>query len=168
MRAVVGLGGNVGEPDAIARRFDAALAAIGGVVRRSSLWRTAPVGPVTAQAPFLNAVAEVEAPEATPSAFLARLLAVEAAHGRDRARETPKGPRTLDLDLLLWGAAALDDPGPPRAIVPHPRLARRAFALGPLVEIAGPDLVVPGPDGGRAGDLLAAALADPAQHIQKV
>lgn len=171
MRVFVGLGGNVGGEAVVRARFAAAaeaMAALPGVrgVRLSSVWRTAPVGPVAAQPAFLNAAAELLVDAGAPGALLAALLDIEAAHGRDRARETPQGPRPLDLDLLLWGDAVVDDPGPPRVIVPHPRLSTRAFALAPLVELAGEDLTVPG--AGPVGRLLAAATADPAQRVEKL
>src|SRR6185295_9458486 len=105
---------------------------------------------------FLNGCAELRfggrAP--APARLLGELLAIERALGRDRARERPQGPRTLDLDLLVWGRLVLSESGPPPLTLPHPELHRRAFALAPLVELAGPDLEVPGPAGGRAGDLL--------------
>ncbi|MGH8649627.1 MAG: 2-amino-4-hydroxy-6-hydroxymethyldihydropteridine diphosphokinase, partial [Burkholderiales bacterium] len=73
------------------------------------------------------------------------LLAIERVHGR--VRDLPNGPRTLDLDLLLYGAQTVSKPG---LTVPHPRMLERAFVLVPLAEIA-PDAVVPG--GGRIADL---------------
>ena len=135
----------------------------------SSLWRTAPLGPVREQPQFLNAVAQIDVhDDAAPRALLAQLLAVESQLGRDRAHEITQGARAIDLDLLLWGQLVMDDPGPPRLLLPHPRLYARAFALAPLVEIAGDDLLIPGALGGRAADLLAAALRDPAQTIEKM
>ena len=87
---------------------------------------------------FLNAVAELETDE-PPRALLARLLEIERELGR--TREGPRyGPRTIDLDLLLYGDDRLDEPG---LGLPHPRLHERAFVLEPLAELA-PELVVPG------------------------
>ena len=87
---------------------------------------------------FVNAVAELETDE-QPRALLERLLAIERELGR--TREGPRyGPRTIDLDLLLYGDEQLDEPG---LVVPHPQLHERAFVLEPLAELA-PDLVVPG------------------------
>jgi 2-amino-4-hydroxy-6-hydroxymethyldihydropteridine diphosphokinase len=152
---VIGLGGNTGPVPAVllgaCRRLEA--------VRRSSFWSSAPVGPVADQPDFINACAELRW-EGSPRALLERLLDVERELGRDRARERPQGPRPIDLDLLLFDDRVI---GEPDLIVPHPRLHERAFALAPLVELAGPDLVIPGR--GRAGDLLAAALSDPRQRV---
>ncbi len=157
VRAYVGLGGNVGGGGAVRAAFlgaAAALARVDGVtsVRLSSLWASAPCGPIAAQPEFSNACVEISLASCSATALVAELLAIERAYGRERAREVPMGPRTLDLDLLLLGELVVDDPGPPRAIVPHPRLFQRAFALAPLIELAGPELVVPG--FGVAGALL--------------
>ena len=108
---------------------------------------TEPVGFVE-QPRFLNAVARVES-GLPPRVLLDRLLAVERALGR--VRDGPRfGPRTIDLDLLLYGGEAVDEPG---LTVPHPRLHERAFVLEPLVELD-PELVVPGR--GSVKSLLAA------------
>jgi 2-amino-4-hydroxy-6-hydroxymethyldihydropteridine diphosphokinase len=150
--AVVGLGGNLGDVEAAIARAGLALRALPSVtaVRMSSLWETAPVGPVTDQPVFVNACAGlVGAPP--PRELLAACLRIEAQAGRDRLRETPLGPRPLDLDILLYGDLVM---GEPDLMIPHPRLHLRAFALAPLVEIAGPQVVIPGH--GQAGDLLAA------------
>jgi 2-amino-4-hydroxy-6-hydroxymethyldihydropteridine diphosphokinase len=168
----VGMGGNIGGEDAVCARFDAATAAMAelpGVasVRRASRYRTRPVGPVRQQPAFTNSAALVLVRGIKPVDFLRELLAIEARLGRDRSREQRLGPRPIDLDLLLWDDLVVDDPGPPPLTLPHPRLVARAFALAPLVELGGEDLIVPGPRGGRAGDLLAAALADPAQRVEK-
>jgi 2-amino-4-hydroxy-6-hydroxymethyldihydropteridine diphosphokinase len=167
--AYVGLGANLGDAEARVRLAEAELAALPGVsrVRLSSLWRSSPVGPVAEQPWFVNACAELafrRPPE--PLELLAALIAIEARAGRDRSVGTPQGPRTLDLDLLVWGARTLDLSGPPDLRLPHPRLHERAFALAPLVELAGPSLLIPG--AGRAGDLLARALADPVQAVAKI
>lgn len=143
----VGLGGNVGD---VRHTFVCAAEAIRTVhgvlsLRSSSLWESAPVGPVAGQAFFLNACLQARVTRTvTPQAFLWALLDIERALGRDRSREQAQGPRVLDLDLLLWGALELADPGPPPLLVPHPRLGERAFALLPLCELAGEDFLVPG------------------------
>ena len=112
----------------------------------STLRDTEPVG-YTDQPRFLNGAAAVET-ELEPRELLDRLLAVERALGRDRTG--PRfGPRTVDLDLLVYGDRVVDEPG---LTVPHPRLAERRFALEPLAELE-PDLALP--DGRRVSDLLA-------------
>lgn len=106
----------------------------------SAVYETAPWGGTdddgseraVEQPAYLNAVARLRT-GLTPHALLADLLATEAAFGRDREREERWGPRVLDLDLLLHGDAVVDDP--PRLVVPHPRLAERAFVLVPLLEV---------------------------------
>ncbi len=128
--AYVGLGANLG--DAV-RTVQSALGALGArpgveLVQASSLYRTQPLhagGP-----DFINAVAELRTTLSAP-ALLDVLLGVEAAHGRERPYRN--APRTLDLDLLLYGEARIDGP---RLTVPHPRLRERAFVLVPLAEIA--------------------------------
>lgn len=166
----VGLGGNVGGAAAVAARFGRALRRLralpyAGAVEVSSLYRTAPLGPVAAQPPFLNAVVALEprGTVPTPSGILADLLAVEAALGRRRDGAVPQGPREIDLDLLLVGDRVARSPGPPPVVVPHPRLGERAFALAPLAELAGASLVLPG-----AGVTVAARLADPAVAAQRI
>jgi 2-amino-4-hydroxy-6-hydroxymethyldihydropteridine diphosphokinase len=130
-RAYVGLGANLGA-DLAATLTQAALrlAALPGthVVALSSAWRSAPVdagGP-----DFLNAVAALDTALA-PLELLDALQAIELAHGRERPYR--HAPRTLDLDLLLYGDVRLDTP---RLTLPHPRLGERAFVLCPLLEIA--------------------------------
>ena len=164
--AYVGLGANVGDAAGRLRWAEGELAALPGVerVRLSSLWKSSPVGPVADQPWFVNACAELVFGEAPgPLELLDQLLAVEARAGRAREREVAQGPRALDLDLLVWGDRVVDAP---RLTLPHPRLAVRAFALAPLVDLAGPDLVIPG--AGRAGELLARALGDPSQTLVKM
>ena len=144
--AFIGLGANLGEPEAQVRRAIAALAGLPAtrLVAASSLYASAPVG-VPEQPDFVNAVAEIET-ELGARALLDGLLAIEARFGRER--KSPGAPRTLDLDLLLYGDRAIAEPN---LVVPHPRMHERAFVLAPLVEIA-PDAVVPGK--GRAAELL--------------
>ncbi len=140
VQACIGLGGNVGDVPAT---FDAALRAIAAlpgtrVLRVSGRYLTPAWGGV-AQADFVNAAALVETALA-PLDLLDGLLAIERDAGRDRAKELRWGPRTLDLDLLLYGDAVLDLP---RLSLPHPRLHERAFALVPLAEVA-PQARIPG------------------------
>ena len=136
--AYVALGANLGDPAATVRAAFAALANLprSRVTRSSSLYRTAPVG-LAAQPDFVNAVAELET-GLDPEALLAALFDLEGRFGRRRAERN--GPRTLDLDLLLYGGLALELPG---LTLPHPRMHLRAFVLQPLAEIA-PHLEIPG------------------------
>jgi len=136
--AYVALGANLGDPAAQVRAGFAALAALPQtrLAARSSLYRSAPVG-YADQPDFVNAVAALETALA-PRALLEALLAIE--HARGRVRALPNGPRTLDLDLLLYGDLQMHEPG---LTVPHPRMHERGFVLVPLAEIA-PGCVVPG------------------------
>jgi 2-amino-4-hydroxy-6-hydroxymethyldihydropteridine diphosphokinase len=143
--AYIGLGSNLGDRVENLRAALVRLAEL-GEVRASSFRETDPVG-VTDQPKFLNAAAELST-EMPVRDLLDALLAIERDLGRDRSREQRWGPRTLDLDLLLYGSDVIDEPG---LTVPHPRLAERQFVLEPLHELA-PGLVLP--DGTRVGDLL--------------
>jgi 2-amino-4-hydroxy-6-hydroxymethyldihydropteridine diphosphokinase len=137
-RAYIGLGANIGDPPAQIRAAFEALDRIAGarLVRRSSLYRSEPVG-FTDQPEFVNAVAEIETTLA-PRALLNALLAIERSLGRSRS--FANAPRTLDLDLLLYADAVVDEPG---LRLPHPRMHERAFVLAPLAEMA-PDAAIPG------------------------
>jgi len=144
----IGLGANLGDREATIRAALERLDAEEGieVVRVSLLRETDPVG-YADQPRFLNGVAELET-ELSPGELLERLLAVERDLGR--VRQGPRyGPRTIDLDLLLYGDAVVDEPG---LEIPHPRMTERRFVLEPLAELD-PDRVVPGR--GRVRDLLA-------------
>ena len=147
MRAYVGLGGNLGDRQAM---LDAAVEALRRepgieVVAVSSFRETDPVG-VADQPRFLNGAVAVET-GLSARELLDRLLAVERTLGRTREGER-FGPRTIDLDLLIYGDEEIDEPG---LTVPHPRLAERAFALEPLVEL---DPALTLPDGRALGELL--------------
>jgi len=140
--AYIGMGGNLassaGAPEETFSAAALRLESLGRVTRRSSLYSTAPVG-FAAQPRFVNAAIALET-ELAPLELLNGLLAIEKEFGRDRAAGFANGPRTLDLDILLLGdleIRSLD------LLIPHPRLAQRAFVLTPLNEIA-PDIVVPG------------------------
>ena len=138
-RAFVALGSNLGDREATILRALAALAAEPGieVVRVSSLRDTEPVG-YLGQPRFLNGAAELET-DLEPRELLVRLLEIERALGR--TREGPSGgPRTIDLDLLLYGEERIAEAG---LQIPHPRMHERAFVLEPLVELD-PGLVLPG------------------------
>ena len=138
VRAYVGLGSNLGDRERVIEHAVELLGADPGVdiVSTSSLRETEPWGPV-AQPRFLNGAVAVET-TLEPRALLGVLLDVERRLGR--VREERWGPRTIDLDLLLYGDAVLDEPG---VTVPHPRLHERTFVLKPLHELD-PTLVVPG------------------------
>lgn len=144
--AYVGLGSNLGDREGNLGRALELLEDL-GPVRASSIRETDPVG-VVDQPKFLNAVAELET-ELPPRELLERLLAIERRLGRDRAVERRWGPRTIDLDLLLYGEETVDEPG---LSVPHPRLAERTFVLEPLHELD-PELTLP--DGRTIRELLA-------------
>ena len=136
--AYIALGSNLEHPAAQVQAGFAALAALAGasLTMQSSLYRSAPVG-YADQPDFINAVAAVETTLA-PRDLLDRLLEIELGHGR--VRSFPNAPRTLDLDLLLYGDLQVRDPG---LTVPHPRMHERAFVLVPLAEIE-PQCVIPG------------------------
>ncbi len=138
-RAYVGLGANLGDRERTLRAAVDALAAEDGVevASVSVLRETEPVG-VGQQPLYLNGAAELET-TLTARRLLDRLLAVEQRFGRIRV-PGEQGPRTLDLDLLLYGDEVIDEPG---LTVPHPRLHERRFVLEPLAELA-PGLVVAG------------------------
>ncbi len=155
--AFIGLGSNLGRPEAQLRRAIAALAELPEtrLAAASSLYRSAPVGHAD-QPDFVNAVAQLST-ALTPPVLLAALLGIEKHFGRERSFRN--APRTLDLDLLLYDAHILAEPG---LELPHPRMHQRAFVLAPLVEIA-PDCEIPGK--GQAAVLLA-ACAD--QSVDKL
>jgi 2-amino-4-hydroxy-6-hydroxymethyldihydropteridine diphosphokinase len=147
-RAYVGLGANLGDREATIRRAAELL----GPHRLSTIRETEPWG-YADQPMFLNAVAEVET-ELEPGELLARLLEIERELGRERGGQR-YGPRTIDLDLLLYGDRIVDEPG---LTVPHPRIAERAFVLEPLFELdAG--LFLPG--AGSVSALLAGLQSTP-------
>jgi 2-amino-4-hydroxy-6-hydroxymethyldihydropteridine diphosphokinase len=140
--AYIGMGGNLaswaGEPEATLAAAVLRLESLGRVVRRSSLYSTAPVG-FAAQPRFVNAVVALET-DLAPHELLDGLLAIEKEFGRERSAGVVNGPRTLDLDILLLGELEISEPG---LEIPHSRLAERTFVLVPLCEIA-TEIVVPG------------------------
>lgn len=155
--AYVGVGSNLDGPQ---RQVAQALGELDGipgtrVVKRSSLYRSAPVG-YAAQPEFVNAVAALDT-TLDPEALLGELQAIEARHGRSRS--FPNAPRSLDLDLLLYGEAEQQSA---RLTLPHPRMHERAFVLKPLLELE-PGIAIPGR--GRALDLLAACAG---QRVEKI
>jgi 2-amino-4-hydroxy-6-hydroxymethyldihydropteridine diphosphokinase len=147
-RAFVGLGSNIERP---VQQLDSALVALGRLrstrlLNRSSRFWTEPVGDPD-QPEFLNAVVALET-GLDAHALLAGMQTIERNQDRRRDANRPFGPRTLDLDLLIYGDESIETP---ELTVPHPRLHQRAFVLCPLAELA-PDLFVPGR--GPVGELL--------------
>jgi 2-amino-4-hydroxy-6-hydroxymethyldihydropteridine diphosphokinase len=132
---VIGLGANLGDSRAAFRRALGALRLVGELEAVSSLYDTVPVGGPP-QPRYLNAAARLRTP-LSPRALLEALLAIERSEGRERRDRW--GPRPLDLDILWIAGLFVDEPG---LSVPHPRLAERAFALLPLLEVA-PDATDP-------------------------
>jgi 2-amino-4-hydroxy-6-hydroxymethyldihydropteridine diphosphokinase len=129
-RAAIALGSNLDDPESHVRRAMEEIDALPAtrVLARSSLFRTAPVG-YADQPDFINACVLVETTLA-PRALLRELLALEQRHGR--VRDIPNGPRTLDLDIVVYGEARIDEPG---LRIPHPRARERAFVTDPLREV---------------------------------
>ena len=138
VKAAIALGSNLDGPEARVRQGFAQLAALPEtwVLARSALYRTAPVG-YADQPPFINACALVDT-RLAPRELLDGLLEIERKAGR--VRDIPNGPRTLDLDIILYGGAVIDEPG---LTVPHPRAHERAFVLAPLLDVW-PDATIPG------------------------
>ena len=155
--AFVGVGSNLDEPIAQVRLALEELDRLPGsrVLKRSSLYRSAPVGHAT-QPDFVNAVAQLET-TLPPEQLLAELQQIEARHGR--ARSFANAPRTLDLDLLLYGDAVRSSD---KLTLPHPRMHERAFVLEPLVEIAEGTSV---PRKGPAKDLLRACAGQRVERL---
>ncbi len=158
--ACIALGANIGEP---LRQIEAgfqALAALPGsrLTARSSLYRSAPVG-YADQPDFINAVALIET-MLPPHALLEALLAIERINGR--VREFANAPRTLDLDIVLYGDTVVHDAG---LTIPHARMLERAFVMVPLAEVA-PDMPVPGH--GTVRELAARVDAASVAQLQRM
>jgi 2-amino-4-hydroxy-6-hydroxymethyldihydropteridine diphosphokinase len=128
---VIGLGGNVGDVRATFQRAREALAQLGDV-KSAGLYRSAPIGPP--QPEFLNSAVRVRYSDGTAGEVIATVLELERLLGRDRRGEARNGPRTIDLDVLVWGTRVIRTP---ELEVPHPRLVERRFALLPLVDLFG-------------------------------
>jgi 2-amino-4-hydroxy-6-hydroxymethyldihydropteridine diphosphokinase len=163
--AYIALGSNLpsptGPPDATLAAALQQIASLGRIVALSSLYSTAPVG-FSDQPRFFNAVIALET-DLAPRTLLDALLSIERLFGRDRSASVPNGPRTLDLDILLYGDLILTEPG---LEIPHPPLAQRAFVLVPLAEIA-PHVVDPR-SGLTASQLLANLVPGAPTHDASV
>lgn len=155
--AYIGLGANLDDPAAqvILAMDELAKLPESRLIARSSLYVSAPVGYAN-QPDFINAAVEIET-RLSPRALLAVLLDIEHHHGRNRSFRN--APRTLDLDLLLYGQAHFHEDG---LTLPHPRMHERAFVLMPLLELA-PALTIPGH--GHAGMLLALCASQDVQRM---
>lgn len=156
--AYIGLGSNLEAPERqLVSAFDE-IGATAGVrlLARSSLYRSAPIG-YADQPDFVNAVAAV-ATTLAPLELLAALLAIEQRHRRVRA--AANGPRTLDLDILIYGDLITTET---TLTVPHPRMHERAFVLHPLLEVA-PRCLIPGR--GPAAEWLARCSGQPITRIE--
>ncbi len=155
--AYVGLGANLGEPR---QQLTEALTAMSGLPEtrlagHSSFYRTAPLG-YEDQPEFLNAVAALDT-RLAPGVLLEGLQGIERRHLRERS--FPNAPRTLDLDLLLFGGEQIARPG---LTVPHPRMHERAFVLQPLLELD-PEISIPGK--GKAKAFLSACSSQKIERI---
>jgi len=127
-RCAVGVGSNLGDRLAHLRAAVSGLSAVSRVAAVSSVYETAPIGGPE-QGPFFNAVVVIETAH-TPRGLLRELLVIERSRGR--VRDTRWGPRTLDLDLILWDRQPVSEPG---LAIPHPRMLDRRFVLEPLLEV---------------------------------
>ncbi|WP_420237535.1 2-amino-4-hydroxy-6-hydroxymethyldihydropteridine diphosphokinase [Telmatobacter bradus] len=141
VKVYIGMGGNLpsvaGSPAQTLAAATERLSELGQVTARSRYYSTAPVG-FSGQPRFVNAVVELET-KLAPHELLTRTMYIECEFGRERLKSFRNGPRTLDLDLLLYGDVVMAGND---LEIPHPRLRQRAFVLVPLVEIA-PDLIDP-------------------------
>jgi 2-amino-4-hydroxy-6-hydroxymethyldihydropteridine diphosphokinase len=133
-RVYLSLGSNLGDREAHLQRALGQLAGLGSITKGSSYYETEPVE-FTAQPKFLNCAIEIET-ALTAHQLLAGILAIERDMGRNRAEQPPKGPRTIDIDILLFGDAVVHSP---ELTLPHPAMQERRFVLEPLAEIA-PDV----------------------------
>ena len=157
--AYIALGSNLADPERQVRDAVAELTALPGssLAGCSALYQTAPVGP-PGQPDYINAAVRLDT-RLPPRALLDELQAIELRHGRQRDG-TRWGPRTLDLDILIYGDEQVDEPG---LTIPHPELPRRAFVLAPLADVASRDMLVPG-----MGNLAALLEQCPLEGIERL
>jgi len=158
-RVAIGLGSNLGDPRANLRFGLRALRRLLRDVEVSSVYETAPLH-LAEQPSFLNACCAGRT-VLSPRRLLMELLQIEERAGRERSSVRRYGPRTLDLDLLLYGSRVIREPD---IVVPHPRMRERAFVLVPLREIA-PDWRVPGDGGTPEGSVAELAEAVEAKGV---
>jgi len=157
-RVFLGVGANLGDRLATLQRAVGLLAERGvRTVACSRVWATTPLGGPPDQPEFLNVVVEIDPGEMSPTEVLAAANAVEAELGR--VREVRWGPRTIDIDVLLWDDLRSEEPA---LTIPHPRMHERAFVLRPLVEIA-PRAVITG-----RGSAAACLDACKAQRVERM
>jgi 2-amino-4-hydroxy-6-hydroxymethyldihydropteridine diphosphokinase len=147
------LGSYIGNREATIRKAIRKLGELGSVSKQSSLYETEPVE-FTAQPQFLNCAIELDT-ELSAHDLMREILAIERALGRDRDHAQPKAPRTIDIDILLYGDQIIDEPG---LKIPHPAMQHRRFVLAPLAEID-PEVVHPVLER-SAGELLDELPAD--------
>jgi 2-amino-4-hydroxy-6-hydroxymethyldihydropteridine diphosphokinase len=163
--AYIGMGANLpspaGPPEATLAAAAERLESLGRVLARSSLYSTTPVG-VADQPRFLNAVVALET-SLTPFELLGAVLLIEQDFGRNRACNVANGPRTLDLDIVLYADFVMNEAS---LVIPHPRLTERAFVLVPLNEIA-PNAIEPR-SGLRVAQLLQNLVPTPGFQIDEV
>ncbi|MGA9596082.1 MAG: 2-amino-4-hydroxy-6-hydroxymethyldihydropteridine diphosphokinase [Acidimicrobiia bacterium] len=158
VRAAIALGSNLSDRARHIAQAVGGLAATGALVRVSSLYETAPVGGPK-QGKYINAVAVVDT-DLSARALLDSCLEIEREHGRERRERW--GPRTLDLDILLYGDRVIDEPD---LTVPHPRMTERRFVLEPLLE-AWPDATLP--DGTPLAGFLPAVAGQKVRKLETV
>ena len=156
VRAAIGLGSNLGDRARHITEAVASLSELGSFVGMSALYETAPVGGPE-QGAFFNAVALIDT-ELPAASLLQECLRIEQEHGRERRERW--GPRTLDLDILLYGDVAIEEPD---LTIPHPRLAERRFVLEPLLEVW-PDATLP--DGTRLVERLPLVADQKVRRLQ--
>ncbi|HUS27637.1 MAG TPA: 2-amino-4-hydroxy-6-hydroxymethyldihydropteridine diphosphokinase [Kofleriaceae bacterium] len=156
---VIGLGGNIGDEDAITGRFDharAALLELGLTSKSAKLYRTAAIGQpgAASQSDYLNTAVRIHVDEGvTGRQLYMTVREIEILLGRDRRSETRWGPRTIDLDVILWGTRTFQTP---ELEVPHPRWSERLFVVRPLIDLFGEDAVIHGHRLGALEQQLAA------------
>ena len=158
VRAAIGLGSNLGDRARHIADAVAALAETGSLVRVSSLYETAPVGGPR-QGRYLNSVVVLDT-KLSPERLLQRCLEIERNQGRERREQW--GPRTLDLDVLLYGDLTVSGES---LTIPHPRMTQRRFVLEPLLEVW-PD--APLPDGTPLSEFAAAVAGQEVRRLEAV